>query len=108
MTGIQPPPERSYYAVIFTSLRTDGDSGYDDMAGHMEALAHSQPGCLGSESFRDDDGRGVTISYWRSLADIETWRKDPQHMAAKQQGRERWYSQYCIRICQVIGEHRFQ
>jgi hypothetical protein len=33
-----------YYAVIFTSLRTEGDQGYAEAAGRMVALAREQPG----------------------------------------------------------------
>ena len=52
---IQPAPDEKYYAVIFSSTRTAGEDGYAEMADAMQALAHSQPGCLGSESFRDAD-----------------------------------------------------
>ena len=47
-------PKPPYYAVIFTSLRTDGDNGYAAMADRMVELARSQPGFLGIESARDD------------------------------------------------------
>lgn len=46
-------PEPPYTAVIFTSLRTDGDNGYSATAEHMGELAAQQPGYLGIESARD-------------------------------------------------------
>jgi hypothetical protein len=55
-----------YYAVIFTSLRTEGDQGYAEAAERMLALAREQPGFLGIESARGDDGLGITVSYWRA------------------------------------------
>jgi hypothetical protein len=60
--GFTKTPEPPYYAVIFTSRRTDGDNGYDAMATAMFELALKQPGCLGAESVRDrdDDGLGIT------------------------------------------------
>lgn len=36
----------SYYAVIFSSQRTEGDNGYNIMAEKMEQLASGQPGFL--------------------------------------------------------------
>lgn len=33
-----------YYAVIFTSIRNEGDDGYTEMAEKMEALAKTQEG----------------------------------------------------------------
>lgn len=67
---IAQTPQPPYYAVLFTSLRTEGDQGYGTMADRMEELAMQQPGYLGHESARD--GLGITISYWASLEDIRT------------------------------------
>jgi hypothetical protein len=39
-------PAAPYYAVIFTSLRTEGENGYGKMAEAMEKLAAAQPGFL--------------------------------------------------------------
>ena len=44
-------PTPPYYAVIFTSRRTEeDDAGYGEMADRMEELASRQPGFLGIES----------------------------------------------------------
>src|SRR5690606_13676634 len=51
-------PEPPYYAVIFTSRRTDGDQGYAETAERMAELAREQPGFLGVESARGEDGLG--------------------------------------------------
>ena len=64
-------PEPPYYAVIFTSVRTDGDNGYGDMAEQMLELASRQPGFLGFETARQDIG--ISVSYWESLAAIVAW-----------------------------------
>lgn len=45
MSTIAATPQPPYYAVIFTSHRTDGD-----MANNMIELAAQQPGYLGIES----------------------------------------------------------
>ena len=39
MSKIAQTPEPPYYAVIFTSLRTEGDNGYGEMAEKMVKLA---------------------------------------------------------------------
>lgn len=39
-------PNPPYYAVIFTSRRTEGERGYGAMAEKMVALAAEQPGFL--------------------------------------------------------------
>lgn len=69
MATIAQTPEPPYYAVISTSLRTDGDQGYSAMAKAMLQLAAEQPGFLGVESVRD--GLGITVSYWKDLESIK-------------------------------------
>jgi len=43
-------PAPPYYAVIFSSLRTDGDRGYRHIAERVVALASGMPGFLAVES----------------------------------------------------------
>ena len=94
-------PRPPYYAVIFTSLRTEGDQGYAQMADRMVALAGAQPGFLGIESARGADGLGITVSYWASLEAIAAWRTHVEHLAAQTLGRDVWYARYALRIARV-------
>ncbi len=66
MIAQTPPPP--YDAVIFTTLRTEVNDGYQEMAEKMEELAQMQDGFLGMESSRNV--WGITISYWRDLESI--------------------------------------
>ena len=92
----------TYYAVIFTSRRTPEDAeGYAATAQRMDELARAQPGFLGVESARGEDGLGITVSYWESLAAIDAWRKQVEHLAAQSQGRAKWYASYDLRVAKV-------
>src|SRR4051812_32153262 len=62
----QPP----YYAVVFTSLRTEGDNGYGETADRMGELVKGIPGFLGEDSARVPGGLGITVAYFRDLAGI--------------------------------------
>jgi len=94
-------PDPPYYAVIFTTQRTEGDNGYADMANRMEALAAEQPGYLGTESVRGSDGSGITVSYWDSLEAIAIWKRNTTHQFAQTQGRDNWYADYMVRVAKV-------
>ena len=100
-TGPARTPAPPYYAVIFTSRRTEGDRGYGAMAEKMAALAASQPGYLGVESARGPDGLGLTISYWRDEASIAAWKRDTEHEQAQRAGRQTWYADYQVRVAKV-------
>lgn len=99
---IQPP----YYAVIFTSVRTEVDEGYSAMAAEMEKLAMKQPGFLGMESARNIVG--ITISYWKSLEDIKVWKNNIDHLEAQKLGRQKWYKSYKTRIAKVERDYEFE
>ncbi len=101
-------PKTPYYAVIFTSIRTAGDNGYEDTANELMTCVSQQQGFLGAESVRDNDGFGMTISYWSTLESIQNWKNDQSHQRAKENGREHWYSQYMIRICVVESDNFFE
>ena len=103
--AIAATPAPPYYAVIFSSLRTDGENGYGKMADAMEKLAAAQPGFLGIESARD--GLGITVSYWQSLEAIAAWKANAAHLVAQQHGRDAWYEQFKVRICRVERDYAF-
>ncbi|MGA9061324.1 MAG: antibiotic biosynthesis monooxygenase [Terracidiphilus sp.] len=103
--AIAATPAAPYYAVIFTSLRTDGDLGYGAMAEAMEKLAATQPGFLGIESARD--GLGITVSYWDSLEAFAAWKQNARHLVAQQMGRDVWYEEFKVRICRVERDYDF-
>lgn len=102
---IATTPAAPYYAVIFTSIRTDGDRGYAKMSDAMSESAAAQPGFLGVESAREEVR--ITVSYWASLEAIAAWKQDAAHLVAQKLGRENWYASYKTRICRVERDYDF-
>jgi heme-degrading monooxygenase HmoA len=106
---IPKTPIPPYYAVIFTSKRTEtDDEGYGIMADRMVDLAKEQDGYIGYESYRNADGYGTTISYWQSLEAISKWKRNMEHRDAQQLGREKWYAEYKLRIAKIERDYGFE
>jgi heme-degrading monooxygenase HmoA len=105
LSPIAATPKPPYYAVIFTSKRTDVEEGYESMSEAMVRLAAAQPGFLGVESARER--LGITVSYWESLEAISAWKQNSAHLIAQQQGRNLWYDSYMTRICRVERDYAF-
>lgn len=99
-------PKPPYYAVIFTSYRTDVDNGYGEMADRMVELGSQMKGFLGIESVRNEIG--ITVSYWETLEDIRNWKQNTEHQIAQQTGRKEWYKAYKTRICKVERDYGFE
>jgi len=102
---IAQTPGPHYYAVIFTSVRTPGDNGYEQMSEKMTKLARLQDGFLGVESARDQVG--ITVSYWRDLDSIRKWKNNIEHIQAREKGRNIWYKEFKVRISKVEQEYDF-
>lgn len=107
MSDIVNTPEVPYYAVIFTSIRTEEDNGYEKVSDELLNIVSQQKGFLGAESVRNKEGFGVTISYWDSLESIQIWKHNLSHQKAKELGKTMWYSSYRIRICKVSYDNCF-
>lgn len=96
---------KPYYAVIFTSTRTEAENGYAEMSELMETLAKKQTGFIGMDAARSDVG--ITVSYWESLEAIKNWKQQTNHSVAQKKGIKEWYSWYHVRICKVEHEYDF-
>lgn len=94
-----------YYAVIFTSTRTEVEACYAEMAIKMVELAKAQPGYIGMESARSEIG--ITVSYWESLEAIKNWKANMEHVEAQEKGKTTWYKNYKVRIAKVEREYEF-
>ena len=103
---IAKTPKPPYYAVIFTSVRTEGDNGYSHMADEIENLVKEQSGFLGYESARNETG--ITVSYWKDLESIKKWKENNSHKIAREKGREEWYGKFKVRIAKVERDYGFE
>ena len=99
---IKPP----YYSVIFTSVRTEGDYGYSEMANKMIELSKLQVGFLGIDSARESIG--ITVSYWIDLDSIKRWRENSEHQIAQEKGKGIWYQKFSVRIAKVERDYYFE
>jgi len=74
----------------------------------MDQLVVTMPGYIGHASFRDDaTRRGVTISYFRSMAELEAWKKVPEHLEAQALGRAAFYTEYEIEVAEIVRHYEW-
>lgn len=102
---IAKTPKPPYYAVIFSSIKSEKDDSYNEMSIKMERLAKQQSGFLGMESAREQ--LGITVSYWENLEAIRQWKSNVDHTEAQQKGKSTWYKEYKVRIAKVERDYSF-
>lgn len=100
---ITQTPSPPYYAVIFSSIHSEDTKGYGETAKLLEELAKKEEGYLGLESARNEIG--ITVSYWKDLESIKTWKENVVHKVAQEKGKENWYKNYKVRIALVEREY---
>ncbi|MCB9596003.1 MAG: antibiotic biosynthesis monooxygenase [Sandaracinaceae bacterium] len=94
--------------TVFRSRLRDGVGGdYHAMAEQTEATARAMPGFVSFKSFSAPDGEHVSIVAFDSPETQRAWREHPLHREAQRLGRERWYAEYDITVCEVLHQHRF-
>nr|WP_255310085.1 antibiotic biosynthesis monooxygenase [Streptomyces sp. DI166] len=93
--------EPPYCMAVFTTLRTQDQSGYSETDARLEDLVKGIPGYLGTDHAQTPGGLGITVSYFRDADALTKWRTDVEHRAAQQRGRAEWYQSYTLHVAKV-------
>ncbi|MFI1508760.1 antibiotic biosynthesis monooxygenase family protein [Streptomyces sp. NPDC020597] len=99
--------EPPYYVAVFTTVRTQDQSGYAETAARMEELVKDVPGYLGMDHAQTPGGLGITVGYFRDADELTQWRCDAEHLAAQERGRAEWYEAYTLHVAKVERSHGF-
>ena len=94
--------------VFRSRLREEARDAYLQLAPKMAELARTMPGYLSHKAFVAEDGERVTIVEFADEASQKAWSMQADHVAAKKQGRESFYAEYSIQVCNVTRESRFK
>ena len=98
-------PKPPNVSAVFISIRTDVKEGYDEMNNLTFKELESIEGYLGCETFRDENGFGVNVSYWKDANALKNWKENTLHKKAQVLGKEQWYKNYKLRICSVERDY---
>lgn len=79
---------------------------YLALAAHLRPALDALGGCLFIDRFRSLQRPDTLLSFqiWRDEASLVKWRVDPQHHKVQTLGRTRIFSDYRLRVAQVIRE----
>lgn len=96
------------HVVIFEVEPTaDGKPRYLEIAGELRAELQNIDGFLSIERFQslNDEGRMLSLSYWRDAEAIAAWRANGSHRLAQAEGRRELFADYRIRIAEVVRDY---
>lgn len=88
--------------TIFRNRLISGDrEEYDALAARMDKLAASMPGYISHKRFDASDGERVNIIEFESEEAQAAWRNHPEHVEAQRLGREKFYTEYDLKVCEL-------
>lgn len=95
-------------AVIFEVHPAEGHMGdYLGIAADLRPLLDGIDGFISIERFQSlsDDGKLVSLSFWRDEAAILEWRRMDRHRDAQATGRRTVLADYRLRVAEVLRDY---
>ena len=97
------------YVVIFeVQPKTElAVQDYFDLAAKLRPELEEIDGFISVERFSSlyQEGKFVSISFWRDEEALKRWREHQQHQQAQQKGRGEIFQDYRIRVAEVIRDY---
>ncbi len=95
-------------AVIFEVYPAEGKTQqYLDIAAELRPLLSEIDGFISIERFASltEEGKVLSLSFWRDEQAIADWRKLETHRLAQQQGRQGVFTDYRLRVADVSRDY---
>ena len=95
-------------AVLFEARPREGQQEvYLAIAAALRPELEKIDGFISIERFQSlaEPGKVLSLSWWRDEAAVARWRHFEQHRAAQRAGRERIFSDYRLRVAQVLRDY---
>ena len=92
-------------AVIFEVQIKDGKlAEYLDIANAIRGELDDLDGFISIERYQslNDPDKYLSLSFWRDLESVDTWKKNRNHVSAQNTGREYLFKDYRISVCQSV------
>lgn len=95
--------------IVFRSrMAPDAPESYGARAEEIYGYAVKMPGFRSIKDFVAEDGERLALVEFESEAHSRAWGQHAEHRKAQQEGRDLYYSEYSIQVCELVRESRFK
>jgi heme-degrading monooxygenase HmoA len=95
--------------VVFRSrLKPGVEKDIEETDARMAELAAAMPGFVSYRQYVSADGEGVVVVEFESHETLAAWRAHPEHREAQRLGKERWFAEYRITVCDAVRDYSFK
>jgi heme-degrading monooxygenase HmoA len=95
-------------AIFRSRLLEENSEEFSELAARMLDLARSMPGFLSYKVYLADDGERCSVIEFDSRDHLQAWRDHPEHRDAQRIGRDRYYEEYSLHVCEPERESLFR
>ncbi|MBX2832293.1 MAG: antibiotic biosynthesis monooxygenase [Rhodospirillales bacterium] len=95
-------------AVIFeVTPYSDHYDEYLNIASDLRPVLEGMDGFISIERFESltNKGKVLSLSFWRDETAVKAWRNVPEHRVAQNEGRNRIFADYRLRVAGVIRDY---
>ncbi|HKY02278.1 MAG TPA: antibiotic biosynthesis monooxygenase, partial [Burkholderiales bacterium] len=75
------------------------------LGARMYELATQMPGFVSYKDYIAEDSEAVAIVEFESYETLGAWRRHPEHVAAQEAGRARFFEDYRVSVCEVSRDY---
>lgn len=96
------------FAVIFeVTPAAGGQAEYLSIAADLRKFLENRDGFISIDRFQSlsEEGKLLSLSFWRDEESIETWRNLLEHRVAQQKGKDSLFQSYRIRVAEVVRDY---
>ena len=95
--------------IVFRNrLVDDVPESYGPRAAEIFGYAQKMPGFRSFKMFEAPDGERLALIEFETEAQSRAWGQHLEHRKAQQEGRELYYAEYSVQVCEVVRESRFE
>ena len=94
--------------VFRSRLRPGARDQYVALVQRMAELAATMPGYISHKGFFADDGERVTVVEFESEEGMTAWRTHPEHIEAQRLGRQHYYAEYHLQVCELVRDSHYK
>ena len=93
--------------IFRNRVRPEAMQEYLVWAKRMAELAETMPGYISRKTFTAEDGERLTLVMFENEEAQRAWRMHAEHVEAQKKGRQDFYSEYSLLVCEPLRETRF-
>ena len=96
--------------VVVFRFHPHPDADLEEMGAlteNMAKLVGAMSGFLGLKDYAAQDGEVVVVAEFDSIEAVDEWKAHPDHVVAQRRGREEFFADYRIQVCDVIRTREF-